>query len=203
MREGASVTTIPGVIHHGALPVPYVAAWSSETEPYVRPCQFAGGRPAIHRRGRRGDGTPLFGKMDERRVRRVIVEKLCQVCAQPLRANGGYVIDIPHSYENGHPIINEPAACERCFNEAVLLCPGISRRLGHPRLLIARVRRSQPLAVAIKTHEGSDTPEINAALDAWHGPTPVIGYCRAMLVGFEILRIDDVQPRAARGSYSR
>jgi hypothetical protein len=74
----------PGVIRWGNLPVPYVAAWSSEARIIVRPDPLLSGAPGLFRDGRRGEGRPLFGKMSEARVRRVVREQRCQVCAQVL-----------------------------------------------------------------------------------------------------------------------
>jgi hypothetical protein len=186
---------IPGVIQWGELPVPYVAAWSSETAAYVARDAVIGNRPAIHRSGRRGDGRPVFGKMNERRTRRVVVEHRCQVCADPLRGEG-FVIDIPYARTvGGDPLVMEPPSCDRCFRVALSLCPGIARLEGKRRLLVARVRDYVPYLVTIDVVDNGGTPDIQAALLAWRGDKPVVGYVRPALTEYDVLSFDEVRRR--------
>jgi hypothetical protein len=186
------VATLPGVIRWGQLPVPYVAAWSSETAVRIAPDPLLGKRPALFRDGRRGAGRPLFGRMDEARTRAVVCRRLCQVCAQPLR-EAGYVVDVPYGTSNGHPLVHEPPTCRRCFEVSVALCPGIARMASKPRVLVARVRRYEAVAVIIGPADeasGGDA-QLNAALAAWKGAPP-IGYVRPALVDYELIEL----PRA-------
>lgn len=178
-----------GVIRWGKLPVPYVAAWSSEqgwrvdVDPVVgKPCLFVA-------EGRRGLGTPMFGKMDPARVRRVIAKRLCQVCAQPLGLFG-YVADVVLTRQGGHPVVNEPPACRRCFALAVLQCPGIERQRAKRGFLAAAVTRYQPLLVLLQPAADGD-----AALNRVLENRKVYGYARPALVDYQPINLAElVQP---------
>jgi hypothetical protein len=98
---------IPSVRYWGKLPVPYVAAWSSEESIHVGRDPLLGGRPALFRGGTRGIGTPMFGKMDESRVRRVVLLRLCQICDGPIGPTG-YVVDTIKGAVGGDPLLSEP-----------------------------------------------------------------------------------------------
>jgi hypothetical protein len=144
----------------GGLPVPYVAAWSGEettrvaVDPvlaraldYREPAAFSSDAPAGAR--------PTLGVMDPARQRRVVVERLCQVCAvelgerhrpnppwrEPLwlvdlRRRGG---DDGEGAQLGQdlggqtirigrrmaPLIFEPWVCEDCLAYALQVCPGL------------------------------------------------------------------------------
>ena len=186
-------TTLPelrGVLHWGTVPVPYVAAWSSETTPVVRADPLLHGDAGIFRNGRRGEGRPILGKMDEARTRRVVIGRLCQVCARPLGAEG-YVADIPMGRAGRFPLVHEPPACRRCLTVALARCPGLERRRAHPRFLVARVRAYTVAYAALKpTPEGD--PALNAALAAWKGKPPV-GYARAVLTRYEPISLADLE----------
>jgi hypothetical protein len=105
---------IPSVRYWGKLPVPYVAAWSSEESIHVGRDPLLGGRPALFRGGTRGIGTPMFGKMDESRVRRVVLLRLCQICDGPIGPTG-YVVDTIKGAVGGDPLLSEPLSCLGCF----------------------------------------------------------------------------------------
>jgi hypothetical protein len=170
-------TRLRGVLYHGKLPVPYVAAWSSETGIAIRTDVLAGHRPAIYRTGERGKGVPMFGKMDESRVRRVIIERLCQVCARPL-GDTGYVVDSIKGEMDRRPLLSEPLSCLRCFNVALALCPGIARMKGGARTIGIRCRTYDAVLATVRKFEGDNgDPVLNAALDAWTGAPPV-GYAK-------------------------
>lgn len=188
---------IPGVIRWGNLPVPYVAAWSSETKLEIRPDPLVGDRPALFRSGRRGLGTPVFGKFDESRVRRVLVKQLCQVCAEPIRG-AGYACDVPCGLSGGAPLLNEPPACKRCFEVSVAMCPGIQRMLDKPRVLVARVERYDVVMAFMKYVEGG-TADLNEVMRDWKG-APVVGPCRPALQEYDVLNPADYRRGASRAS---
>lgn len=183
-------TALAGVIRWGDLPVPYVAAWSSETTIRVGKDSLIGNRPALFRGGGRGDGKPLFGKMDEARTRVVVVNRLCQVCARPLRG-AGYVADVPYGSAGRAPLVHEPPACLSCFRVALALCPGIARMAGQPRMLFARVRAYDTILVTLAPADGGDA-ELNRALGAWKGAA-VVGYARPALTDYDVLSLADAE----------
>lgn len=197
MPRGAAVSApsvqlpaLAGVIRWGDLPVPYVAAWSSETTMRVGKDSLIGNRPALFRGGGRGKGKPIFGQMDEARTRVVVVNRLCQVCARPLRGVG-YVADVPYGSVNGAPLVHEPPACRPCFQTALALCPGIARMAALPRMLFARVRRYDAILVTLAPAEGGDE-ELNRVLTAWRGE-PVVGYARPALADYDVLSLAQSQ----------
>lgn len=178
---------IPGVIQWGDFPVPYVAAWSSESVPMVRMDKLLYPSMAIFRNGRRGLGRPMFGRMDESRARQVVLQRLCQVCARPLRSRP-FVCDVPYARAEGrYPLLKEPASCERCFYIALGLCPGIARMLEDPKVVVGIVRAYAPVAVTLGPVEGGD-PVLNQLMErhAREG-TQVIGYVRAAIIEYDAL----------------
>lgn len=114
------------------LPVPYVAMWTSEMPNYrVRPEPLLGGRRALFRgSGRRGEGEPVFGKMEVGRQRLVILRGLCQVCAEPIEGPRWMSLIVEHaSLPSGQelPAVREPATCTLCLRTSLRLCPGLRR----------------------------------------------------------------------------
>lgn len=108
---------------HGR-PVPWVAAWSSETwaighDPLV-------GRLAILTRGRPGHGQPILGVLNEPRQRRAVLQHLCQVCGQPL-GDDAWIPDVvaTATTDDGRKVTTEPPSCLPCALWAVAACPGL------------------------------------------------------------------------------
>jgi hypothetical protein len=145
--------TIPGVLYWGKLPVPFVAAWSSEDAVRIAPDPLLARKPAMFRSGRRGLGTPMFGKMDESRVRRVIIRRLCQVCAGSL-GSAGYVLDTIKGSVGGDPLLSEPLPpiepgqlrCQRCargVEDDMRFCPTCKDAREDERRAAAPPRRTR------------------------------------------------------------
>lgn len=114
------------------LPVPYVAMWTSEMPNYiVRPEPLLGGRRALFREtGKRGEGEPVFGKMEVGRQRACILRGLCQVCAEPIEGPRWMALLVEHaSLPDGQelPAVREPATCTLCMRTSLRLCPGLRR----------------------------------------------------------------------------
>lgn len=189
--------TIPGVLRWGAFPVPFVAAWSSEDAVRIAPEPLLARKPALFRNGRRGLGTPSFGKMDESRVRRVILRRLCQICATPLRSEG-YVLDTAKGSVGKDPLLTEPLSCLRCFRIALALCPGIARMRGETRALVVRCTAYQPVIVTVRAVDGGD-PALNAALERWTGAPPV-GYAKYAPEKYDVLPMAWLDSAEARGA---
>lgn len=198
----AALQIPPGVIRWGQLPVPYVAAWSSEQAIVIRRDALLGGRPAVFRDGGRGLGTPMFGKMSEERNRRVVLRAHCQVCNRPLRG-AGYVFAPMVGHASGAPVVTEPLACEGCFRLSLAACPGIARLQSHPRALAARVRRFSPIMVTLRPAEGGDAL-LNHALASYAGPPPV-GTLKIAVQDYDILAPAElgIAPRLANDSAAR
>jgi hypothetical protein len=192
-----SAIAIPRVTYWGKLPVPFVAAWSSEITIRIEPDPVIGGRPALFRSGRRKDGTPKFGKMDESRVRFVMAQRRCQVCAESLRGVG-YVVDTIKGSVGRDPLLSEPLACLRCFRVAVALCPGIPTLRESARAIVVRCTSYDLIAATVAPFEGGD-PELNAALAFWHGEPPV-GYTKFAPREYELLPMAWLDSADARGA---
>lgn len=189
--------TIPGVLYWGKLPVPFVAAWTSEDAIYVAPEPLIAHKPAIFRSGLRGLGMPMFGKMDEARVRRVILRRLCQVCAGSLGGTG-YVVDTIKGAVGRDPLLTEPLSCLRCFRVALALCPGIARMREASRAIVVRCTEYQSVIATVAYLEGGD-PALNGALKGWKGEPPV-GYAKYAPKQYEILPMAWLDSADARGA---
>ena len=189
--KAATQERIPNVIYWGELPVPYVAAWSSESGIRITRDPVIGNRPALFRTGERGEGKPIFGKMDEARVRYCVSRRWCQVCARPFGAECFVADVVKGTYGRRSPIINEPACCERCFYLAIAECPGLQRQRARLRFLAAKVRRYEVIASQLGVVEGGDE-DLNEALRNWPGDAPV-GYLRLALIDYDILDLGEVR----------
>ena len=118
--------------HGRELPVPYVAAWTSEMPNYiVRPEPLLGGKLALFRAsGHRGEGDPIFGKMDVGRQRLCILRGICQVCGEPIEGPRWMALLVEHaSLPNGQelPAVREPPTCTLCLRTSLRFCPGLRR----------------------------------------------------------------------------
>ena len=189
------------LIYWGDIPVPFVAAWSSEAGILIRFDRVIGAC-GVFRDGERGIGKPIFGKMDESRVRLVLRENRCQVCAQHL-GRESFVFDVQKGTYGDCPIMNEPLACERCFRLALAICPGVKRQHGKPRAFGAIVRRYECIASHLGVYEGDGADAaLNEALKAWKGPRPV-GYLRPALVDYDVLDLDAFLADSRRADMGR
>lgn len=127
------------------LPVPTVAAWSSEHWASTRMDPCAGGRWALFTAGRQGRGRPCFDVVNEPRQRRALHLARCQVCDDPLpRGTNGAFGYLPAStltveshgrLEDGTPVTHEPLCCGPCAEYVTERCCHL-RRHGAGLLLI-------------------------------------------------------------------
>lgn len=120
------------------MPVPWVAAWSSEGRTVVRYDPHAGG-VAIFNRGRLGRGRPVFGVMSPERQRAAILTGRCQLCGRHLddldqqpeeyTAETGWLPNHPKLTETtdqaGTQYFLEPPCHRACAEWAAIGCPGI------------------------------------------------------------------------------
>lgn len=118
---------------HRGLPVPDVAAWSSELWAIGRDPLVA--HPvAILSRGRQGRGRPAFDVMHEGRQRRAVILGLCQVCRSPLPKDSrtgrpaGWLPDTSAGdLLDGCPVSTEPLCCSPCARWSSSVCPGLRK----------------------------------------------------------------------------
>jgi hypothetical protein len=143
----------------GGLPVPYVAAWSSENDrQIVRPCPLVQGKPAFFSGGRRGDGDPVFGEMEPSRQRHCVIKRRCQVCNG--RASEQLLVDgrgTSHSTLVGGAwlkVVLEPWVCAPCLVYALRVCPGLVTKSAYQQIQILEVRRAVPVAVLTRHPDG-------------------------------------------------
>ena len=115
------------------LPVPYVAAWSSERWAAIRHDPLVG-RVAVFTGGRHGRGRPVFGAMNEARQRRAVIERRCGVC-EALYEGAGWLPAHPALIAGTAPlagreagVTTEPPVCEPCARWSAAGCPGIASR---------------------------------------------------------------------------
>lgn len=117
-------------LHGRDVPVPYVALWTSEApDVEVRPEPLLGGKPALFKAGgRRGEGEPLFAKMEIGRQRLCMIRGLCQVCADPIEGPRWVAMLVEaRTGDTEHPVLREPPACTLCMRTSLRLCPGLRR----------------------------------------------------------------------------
>lgn len=173
--------------------VPYVAAWSTETELLIRRCSTASNRPALCRKQSRGQGVPLLGKMDEFRQRRCWSERLCQVCGREISTKW-IGIDSPQSATiPGQicpaPVLLEPLACVPCAKTAIEHCPGIARQREAGTLRCYVVGHCQLIQQIVGPMGNND--KLDRVLAEWKGEPPV-GYLKAVLKSYTEVTVEDV-----------
>lgn len=123
------------------LPVPHIAAWSSEHWSAARWDPVLPGRQmALFTAGRQGRGSPCFDVMNEPRQRRAVMLGRCQVCDDPLprhertsRPTGWLPASVLVTEELGHlddgtPVTAEPLCCRSCAEFVVEHCCVLARR---------------------------------------------------------------------------
>lgn len=126
------------------LPVPWIAAWSSEHWAVARFDPLVS-RQALFTAGRHGRGTPCFDVMNEPRQREAVMRGWCQVCRARLardRRTGiitGYLPastlaeGVAHT-DDGTPVTAEPLLCGLCATYVVDHCCVLAKR-GDPGIL--------------------------------------------------------------------
>ncbi|WP_205625597.1 hypothetical protein [Actinomadura atramentaria] len=141
----------------GRGPVPYIAAWSSETTPPYRlvvrgnRIAYADENPLDRDRdgvlwvrtgNSPGRGRPEFGRVHHLRQRRAMRRLLCQVCAMPCGTDDGgplWLLNDTEYTENPWPapiVTAHPPICVPCARRAVRSCPHL--RPGHVALRAER-----------------------------------------------------------------
>lgn len=190
-RETKALRPIPENERHTILmggvdiPVPYVAAWSSEfPNVKVAPEPLLGGKPALFRAsGRRGEGKPVLGKMDLGRQRLCIIRGVCQVCGGQIVGPAWYVQLEEHAVlVDGRTVfaIREPAACTHCMLVSLQVCPALQslkpRIISVKRSILLKTLTIPPIGGVGPLKE--DGPElVNASVE-----NAVVGYLKVVPV---------------------
>ena len=115
------------------MPVPWIASWSSEMPNFrvQKEPLIAGSPPALFRgSGKRGEGTPVLGKMDVGRQRYCVLKGVCQICAKPLLPHEMWLallVDRVEHEGRSLPFVREPASCTACMVMSLETCPALRR----------------------------------------------------------------------------
>lgn len=142
----------------GGLPVPFVAAWSSEQDYVIRPDALVRGEPSVFSSGRRGDGEPLFGEMEASRQRHCVLKRRYQVCNH--RCPDGLAVDGPGLGQDAVVGIDaarailEPWVCAPCLEYALRVCPGLVTKNAREEISILLVERAVPIATMTRLPDG-------------------------------------------------
>lgn len=170
---------------------PYITAWTGELGQVARPEPLLGGHLAIFsREGRRGDGAPMWGHLNEERQRRCALLRLCQVCGELLPTEGIAVV-MPVDRLTRTNVLpcrgHEPLICFNCV-PAALRCPRVRQAHAAGNLFMIAVSTYN---VGMHILEGFEAPEdereleVNAALAAAEGP--VAGFIEIFIRHGEVL----------------
>lgn len=124
--------------NHADIPVTFTAAWTSELHVEIRPDPLLqpimGDALAYFSSGAQGDGEPRIVLPHPERVRRCVIEGLCQVCGQPLAAGPRWVCDIRLGEEWFRvgkrlvPLLIDAWTCISCLDYSIRNCPNLSSR---------------------------------------------------------------------------
>ncbi|MFJ3339378.1 hypothetical protein [Streptomyces sp. NPDC086766] len=151
--------TAPQLLRFKGHPVPYIAAWSSETVPLPRVLAGPGGIGLVgHARDtdgvlwrpfglRAGVGRPEYGTVHGPRQRRCMRRLLCQVCGGPADRDEQGVLWLleDNRGEPGWPeqeMTTHPPVCSPCVALAADVCP-------HLRSKVVAVRVRRPVVDAV------------------------------------------------------
>lgn len=144
------------------LPVPYVAAWSSEVKLIVRtepPMPGTHAVPLLFHDGERGVGTPVFGEMAPCRQREVMTGSRCQVCNHYCGWGKKTLVEMAGGQMAGAgwgpaPLIMEPWVCASCLTYALKVCPGLVGKGFQNGLRVLRVAKWQLVLTVCQPQRG-------------------------------------------------
>jgi hypothetical protein len=177
-----------------SIPVPYVAMWSSERYSHVAPCRTVGGKLATFCAGGRGEGSPVFGKMEDSRQRTCMNRRKCQVCFGPLYSNESYALDFYGTATVGRrnvPVIQEPPVCLVCAKTTLSICPGTKRRRARGELHCYRIRKYIEIGVLVGPADDNGG-ELTEMLRPYKGKE-VIAMIRAALTDFDVITPEEIE----------
>ena len=118
--------------------VPWIVAWEGEMRYEVRPCRWAGDRPALWQPEAPGVGKSLFEQLHIVRSRRAVWEWLCPLCGEPTDPDdrfwfgkGKSDLDRGDGSAWGWATFNAPNH-RRCAETAAEACPHLAQRAFNP-----------------------------------------------------------------------
>lgn len=152
------------------LPVPHVAAWSSEVWGVARAEHHLPGWPlALFCRGRQGRGRPMFDVVNEERQRRAVLLGRCQVCDGHLPLTHGPTVGYTRPYgwlpratveresvgrlEDGTPVTHEPLCCQPCAAWVAVHCCDLRRHSDHGLVEVMKRHLHDPAAALVAVKE--------------------------------------------------
>lgn len=193
------------------LPVPYVAAWSTERWHAIRHEPLVG-HVAIFTAGRHGRGRPLFGVTNEPRQRACVIQRLCGVCGQEIDGPGWLPLH-PRLIEAQTDIggrqcdvTHEPPCCFPCAHWSATGCPAIGNRtpsllrVGAYLLIAQRVDPSLAPSNHDRRFDGTDNVterERLGRIARHHGGA--VGYVKLAITDAETVALDSLDKGAPRG----
>jgi hypothetical protein len=164
---------------------PYVTAWTSEEGYVVRESPLVRGPALFARRGRRGQGSPIWGKISEERQRECAAGRRCQVCHRPFRLyrEPGYSL-VPLRQIEGFPATHEPLCCRVCLPVTLRGCPALRRMVaagGLTAIAVTEYQLAAQLLGPVVPPPDEAARHINAAI-AEAGHRPAVGFLQLLLV---------------------
>lgn len=153
------------LIRYGGVPVPWTVSWSAEkagrhyiaTDPHH-------GMPAVFAPEARGEGKPLFAKPHDQRLRRVMREQRCDLCAMRFKPGETRIsLSREQSTDIGN-LQTEPLVHRACGIVSLKHCPRLQAQMRDGTLRIRQVARFR-LACSFLTSEavreitGEEWPE--------------------------------------------
>jgi hypothetical protein len=164
---------------------PYVTAWTGEEGYIVRHSPLVRGPALFSRQGRRGEGSPIWGKISEERQRECAAGRRCQVCHRPFRLHQapGYSL-VPLRQIEGHPATHEPLCCRGCLPVTLRGCPALRRMVaagGLTAIAVTEYKLAAQLLGPVYPPPDAVARDINAAI-AEAGHQPAVGFIQLLLV---------------------
>lgn len=189
----------------GDLPVPHIAAWSSERWAAIRFDPLVD-HVAVFTGGRQGRGRPVFGVMNEPRQRAAVMGRRCGVCNAAL-SEAAWLPNLPRLCEgttqvgsHEHPVTTEPPCCLPCALWSTTGCPGIARhaagllRIDHYLPLAQMVDPSRGPAAHDSRFDGEDDPAERERLGRIaRRHKGAVGYVKVVLVDASPVAISDIE----------
>lgn len=107
--------------------VPWNVSWSSEIRFEIRPCRWAGGKPAVWSPHSPGVGRPIFAKPHPVRGRKSIAKFICTVCGEHTPPADRWWFG--HGEHVGqYWMTNEAPVHKACADFAITVCPHLKAR---------------------------------------------------------------------------
>jgi hypothetical protein len=169
-------------VTYGNSPVPWTVSWTQELEKgTVKPCPFAGGKPAFYAPEAIGMGKPAFGKMHPQRQRKAAWNGLCDICARPLKAKTKLSLSSVHPTMTNagmRLLVHEPLCCITCAKISLQKCPHLRSQVKSGSMIIRQVFNYSTVAQVL-TPDAVDLFTTSGKVDG------VVGYVKISLDQYE------------------